>query len=169
VAFSESLNTTRIQQDIFNFVATSAVLLIIHSCSDFYVSSPPVRHNYRRVLFVPPQYRYHSEDVHSGVQCKGFVSSVVSARIGEFVRRAASVRRSHDPEHGKLLLPQTKQRVLLIRCLKISRPNKRLEIYRNNSICLVSRAYSLDNQPRNSVKRLPQEGLDAALLEGLGA
>jgi hypothetical protein len=35
---------------------------------------------------------------------KGFVSSVVSARIGEFVRRAVSARRSHDPEHGKLLL-----------------------------------------------------------------
>jgi hypothetical protein len=53
--------------------------------------------------------------------------------------------------------------------LKISPPNKRLEIYRNNSICLVSRAYSLDNQPRNSVKRLPQEALDAALFGGLGA
>jgi hypothetical protein len=68
-----------------------------------------------------------------------------------------------------LLLPRKKQRVLLTQCLKISPPNKRLEIYRNNSICLVSRAYSLDNQPRNSVKRLPQEGLDAALFEGLGA
>ena len=29
--------------------------------------------------------------------------------------------------------------------------------------CLVSRAYSLDNQPRNSVKRFLQEGLDAGL------
>ena len=142
-------------------------MLLIHSGSDFYVSSPRVRHNYRRVLLVPRQYRYHSETCTA--KCKGFVSAVVSARIGEFVRRAAPVRRSHDPEHGKLLLPQKKQRALLTRCLKISPPNKGLEIYRNDSICLVSRAYSLDNQPRNSVKRLPQEGLDAALLEGLGA
>jgi hypothetical protein len=36
---------------------------------------------------------------------KGFVSSVVTARIGEFVRRAVPVRRSHDSAHGKLLLP----------------------------------------------------------------
>jgi hypothetical protein len=46
---------------------------------------------------------------------KGFVSSVVTARIGEFVRRAVHVpvpvpvRRSHDPEHGKAAAAATKE------------------------------------------------------------
>jgi len=71
-------------------------VLLIHSGSDFYVSSPRVRLNYRRVLLVPRQYRYHSETCTA--KYKGFVSAVVSARIGEFVRRAVPVfvRRSHD-------------------------------------------------------------------------